>query len=105
MEQSVKEEGKTIAIIAYITIIGLLIAFIMNNSKNNEFAKFHIGQSVRVAILGVANYVLGMLLPSGLWFISSIISLGIFVFWILGIVNAINLKDEPLPIIGTIGDK
>jgi len=103
MEQSVKEEGKTMAIIAYITIIGLLIAFIMNNSKNNEFAKFHIGQSVRVAILGLANYVLGMFLPSGLWFISSIISLGVLVFWILGIVNAINLKDEPLPVIGTLG--
>ncbi len=104
MEQSIKEEGKTMAIIAYITVIGLLIAFIMNSSKNNEFAKFHIGQSVRVALLGVANYILGMFLPSGLWFISTIISLGIFVFWILGIVNAINLKDEPLPIIGTIGE-
>lgn len=103
MEQSVKEEGKTTAIIAYITVIGLLIAFIMNSSKNNAFAKFHIGQSVRVALLGVANYVLGMFLPSGLWFVSSIISLGILVFWILGLVNAINLKDEPLPIIGTIG--
>lgn len=104
MEQSIKEEGKTMAIIAYITVIGLLIAFIMNSSKNNEFAKFHIGQSVRVALLGVANYILGMFLPSGLWFISTIISLGVFVFWILGIVNAINLKDEPLPIIGTIGE-
>lgn len=104
MEQSVKEAGKTTAIIAYITLIGLLIAFIMNSSSNNEFAKFHIGQSVRVAILGLANYVLGMFLPSGLWFVSSIISLGVLVFWILGIINAINLKDEPLPIIGTIGE-
>lgn len=104
MEQSIKEEGKTMAIIAYITVIGLLVAFIMNSSKNNEFAKFHIGQSVRVALLAVANYILGMFLPSGLWFISTIISMGIFVFWILGIVNAINLKDEPLPIIGTIGE-
>lgn len=103
MEQSVKEAGKTTAIIAYITLIGLLIAFIMNNSNNNAFAKFHIGQSVRVAILGLANYALSMFLPSGLGFVSSIISLAVLVFWVLGVINAINLKDKPLPIIGTIG--
>jgi len=45
MEQSTIDEGKTIAIISYLTLIGLLIAFIMNNDKKNEFAKFHIGQS------------------------------------------------------------
>ena len=27
------EEGKTIAIIAYLTIVGLIIAFVLNNDK------------------------------------------------------------------------
>ena len=103
MDQQTKEEGKTIAIISYITIIGLIIAFIMNNDKKNEFAKFHIGQSLRVWILGIANFVLGMLLPSGIAIISTIISLVVLVFWILGLINAINLKDKPLPVIGSIG--
>ncbi len=104
MEQSVKEEGKTMAIIAYITWIGLLIAFIMNNGKNNEFAKFHIGQSVRVAILGIANTIIAQFLPSGLGIISTVVSILVLILWILGIINAINLKDEPLPVIGTIGE-
>ena len=103
MDQQTKEAGKTMAIIAYITWIGLLIAFIMNNDKKNEFAAFHIGQSLRVAILGFANVILGQFLPSGLGIISTVISLGVLVLWILGLVNAINLKEEPLPIIGTIG--
>ncbi len=103
MEQETKEAGKTMAIISYITWIGLLIAFIANNDKKNEFTAFHIGQSVRVAILGIANVALGWFLPSGLSIISSIISLGVLVLWILGVINAINLKEEPLPIIGTIG--
>lgn len=98
-----KEEGKTIAIISYITVIGLLIAYLMNNDKKNEFAKFHIGQSVRIAILGVANYILSFFMPSSLWFISSIVSLGILALIIIGIINAVNLKEEPLPVIGTIG--
>tara|TARA_R110000868_G_scaffold4211_13_gene26675 strand:+ start:78410 stop:78727 length:318 start_codon:yes stop_codon:yes gene_type:complete len=105
MDQSTKEAGKTMAIISYITWIGLLIAFIMNNDKQNSFAKFHIGQSIRVAILGIANYALAWVLPSSLGFITNIISLLVIVLWILGIVNAINLKETPLPVIGTIGDK
>ncbi len=105
MDQTVKEEGKVIAIISYITLIGLIIAFFMNNGKKNEFANFHIGQSVRVVILGIVNSVLGLVLPASLSIITMIISLGTLVLIILGIVNAINLKNEPLPVIGTIGGK
>ncbi len=105
MEQSVKEEGKTIAIIAYVTIIGLIIAYVMNNSAKNEFANFHIGQSLRVSILAIANSVIGMFLPSSLGILTSIIGLGVLVLWILGLINAINLKETPIPVIGTIGTK
>ena len=44
MNTGTVQEGKTIAIISYITIIGLIIAFIMNQSKKNSFASFHIRQ-------------------------------------------------------------
>ena len=105
MDQSTIDEGKTMAIISYIfTPIGLLIAYLMNNDKNNAFVKFHIGQSVRLAILGVANYALGRILPYSMGFITSIISLGILVFMILGIINAVNGKVQKLPIIGSIGE-
>lgn len=91
------------AIVCYITWIGLLIAFIVNNDKKNEFTKFHIGQSLRVAILGIANYLLGNFLPTGMGIITTIISILVLVLWIMGIVNAFNLKEQPLPVIGTIG--
>jgi len=39
-------QGKDIALISYLTLIGLLIAFVMNNDKKYEFAKFHIRQSL-----------------------------------------------------------
>lgn len=32
----------------------------------------------------------------------TILSIGIFIFWILGIVNAVNEKESPLPIIGSL---
>ncbi|AYN68254.1 hypothetical protein D1013_13145 [Euzebyella marina] len=104
MDQFTVKEGKTIAIISYITFIGLIVAVIMNNSKNNAFAQFHIGQSFRIVIASLANSVLSWFLPSSLMMISTIISLLILVLIILGIVNAVNGKAEPLPVIGTIGD-
>ncbi len=105
MNQHTIDEGKTMAIISYIfTPIGLLIAYLMNNDKKNAFAQFHIGQSVRLAILGAANYALDRILPHSMDFISTIISLGILVFMILGIVNAANGNTKKLPIIGAIGE-
>ncbi len=103
MNQTTIDEGKTIAIISYITVIGLIIAYILNNSKNNAFAQFHIGQSVRIVVLAFANSLLGWVLPFSLSIITTIIGIGIFVFIILGIVNAVNGKTTPLPVIGTIG--
>jgi len=104
MEQSVKEEGKTMAIIAYITLIGLAIAWFMNRDKNNEFAKFHIGQSVRIVVLGIAINIIVRILMSvtGIGMLSFLSFIPV-VLWVIGLINAINLKDEPIPIIGTIG--
>lgn len=57
---SVANEGKNIAIIAYITIIGLIIAFVMNNDKKDAFASYHIKQSLGLAVTGLALGVIGM---------------------------------------------
>ncbi len=103
MDQHTINEGKTMAAVSYITVIGLLIAFLVNNGKRNEFTNFHIGQSVRVYLLGIANYVLAFLLPTSLGFITTLIGIGVLVLAILGIVNAINGKAVPLPVIGNLG--
>lgn len=103
MDQHTIQEGKTMAVISYITLIGLLIAYLVNNDRRNAFTSFHIGQSVRVVLLGLANYVLSFLLPAFLGFIITLISIGILVLVILGIVNAVNGKAVPLPVIGQLG--
>lgn len=103
MNQQTISEGKTMAVISYITVFGLLIAFLVNSSKNNEFTKYHIGQSVRLVLLGIANYILSAFIPDTLGMITMIVGLGILVLMVLGIINAANGKAVPLPLIGTIG--
>ena len=51
MDTGTVSEGKTMAIISYITFIGTLIAFIMNQNKKNSFASFHIRQAIGLLIL------------------------------------------------------
>lgn len=92
-------EGKNIAIIAYITVIGLIIAFVMNNDKKEPFASYHIKQSLGLALTGLALGVIGMIPILG-WIINI---LGIFVLlymWVIGLMNAINGKESSVPFLG-----
>ncbi|WP_117880020.1 DUF4870 domain-containing protein [Aureibaculum luteum] len=95
----VVNEGKNIAIIAYITIIGLIIAFVMNGDKKNAFATYHIKQSLGLALTGFALGMIGMIPILG-WIVSFF---GIFVImfmWIMGLMNAINGNEKPVPLLG-----
>lgn len=92
-------EGKNIAVIAYITIIGLIIAFVMNNEKKEPFASYHIKQSLGLALTGLALGIIGIVPIIG-WLINIV---GIFVLiymWIVGLMNAINGKESNVPFLG-----
>ncbi len=96
---TVANEGKNIATIAYITIIGLIIAFVMNNEKKDPFAAYHIKQSLGLALTGLALGIIGMIPILG-WIINI---LGIFVLlymWVVGLMNAINGKESAVPFLG-----
>jgi len=96
---SVIEEGKTIAIISYITIIGLIIAFVMNGEKKNEFASYHIKQMLGLSLTGLVLSFINIIPILG-WIISIIGSLVLFFMWIMSLINAINEKEKPAPILG-----
>ena len=90
---------KTTAIIAYLTIIGLIIAFVMNKDKKEEFASYHIKQSLGIALTALALSVIGIVPILG-WIIGF---LGFFVLlflWIMGLINAINGHKKPIPLLG-----
>ena len=104
MEQSTIDQGKTMAIIAYITLIGTLIAWFMNKDKNNEFAKFHIGQALRAWLAGIVISILASILVaiSGVGIFGYLTYAG-WVLAILGLINAVNGKMEKIPLVGDIG--
>ena len=99
METKTIEEGKTTAIVAYLTIIGLIIAFVLNNEKNNEFAKFHIRQSLGIMLTGLALGMIGIIPILG-WIISIAGFIFVVFLWISGLLNALNGKESAVPVMG-----
>lgn len=93
------EEGKTIAIIAYITIFGLLIAFIMNNDKKNAFASYHIRQSLGLGLTGLALSVVNIIPILGT-IVSILGSIFLLVLWVMGLISALNGEEKPVPVLG-----
>ncbi|MEZ5053811.1 MAG: hypothetical protein R2807_03425 [Chitinophagales bacterium] len=93
------EEGKSTAIIAYLTVIGLIIAFVLNSEKKNSFAVYHIRQSLGLCCAGLAIGVINIIPILG-WLVS-IVGFFVLVFlWIKGLLNAINGEESPVPFLG-----
>lgn len=97
--ETTNSEGKNIAIIAYITIIGLIAAFVMNNEKKNAFASYHIRQSLGLALTALALSMIGIIPILG-WLISFFGFFFILVLWIISLLNAVNSKEKPVPVLG-----
>ena len=100
MENQTVNEGKTIAIISYITWIGTLVAFIMNNDNKNSFAAFHIRQMIGLSLFSLANVFI--IAPYIGGWISGAISLGLFVLWIIGLIGAVQGEEKKIPLLGDL---
>lgn len=100
-------DKKTLSIISYITIIGWVIAYLQYNKLENKdsLTKFHLKQSLGIAIIGillsVALTIIGMVVPT-LASILSLANLAIVVLWVLGIINANNEQEIPVPVVGAM---
>lgn len=96
-------EDKTVAIISYLTIIGFIIAIVMHGSKKTQLGKFHLRQNLGFIVLGVAlmivNFILAFIPIVG-WLISMVLSIGLLVLWIMGLISAINGQLKPVPVVG-----
>lgn len=83
-------DAKTTSIVAYITLIGLIIALC---AGFKEGARFHLNQALVIWLFGLLSVI-----PC----IGQIWAIFIFVCWIMGLIAAINQEEKPVPLIGGI---
>ena len=83
-------EKNVTSIICYIGLIGWLIDYL---AGDKEGAKFHLNQGLVLALFAFIGVI-----PVIGWLVSVVV----FVFAIVGIINACNDQEKALPIIGGI---
>ncbi|PIB31780.1 hypothetical protein BFP78_07855 [Gaetbulibacter sp. 5U11] len=103
MKQQTIEEGKSLAVLSYLTIIGSVIAIIMNGEKKNDFTSFHNRQGLGLCLLWmIIGYFVSqfdnMQISIAFW-----VSMGALLF--LGVITAINGTMKPIPFVGPIFQK
>jgi uncharacterized membrane protein len=105
------EDGKLMAILAYIIFLVPLLA-----ARDKKFAMFHTEQSLVLIIAWIVIYIafiivsiiinkISSALACGISILSILIWLAFLVFWIMGLINAGTGKLKELPLIGQYGAK
>ncbi len=96
---------KIVSILAYF-LIGIIWYFADGKVRKNQIAKFHVKQALNLFIINVVLSIVASMFLFGLFgLLSGIINLAMLVFWILGLINAINQNKAAIPIIGQFAEK
>ncbi|WP_338768372.1 hypothetical protein WAF17_07670 [Bernardetia sp. ABR2-2B] len=96
---SISDKEKSNGIIAYITIIGFIVAFVQNQEIKSEYVNYHVRQMLGLICLSIGSTVVGFIPLLG-WIASPIILIGLVIFWIMGLIGALNGERKPVPIVG-----
>lgn len=83
-------DAKTTGIVAYLTWIGLLIAFL---AGDKEGAKFHLNQALVILLFGLLGAI-----P----FVGWIWDVFMIVCWFIGFIGACQGQENEVPLIGKI---
>ena len=94
------KDGRTLAFVAYLTLIGVLIAFFMNQEKRNTFITFHVRQGLGLWLL---YFIFGYVV-SGFdnWSLTYAFWIFFAVLFIYGIFGAISGKENKVPLLGNL---
>lgn len=103
MNNGTTDNGKTLAIISYLTIIGTIIAMVQNSEKKILFASFHIRQALGIILTFFAlGYPIGYF---DSWMVSSAFYIFFFILWIYGFLGAIQGQMNVVPLLGPLYQK
>lgn len=105
MDNNVQNNNKFLAIVAYITIIGVIIAHFLNQDKANksDFISFHVRQSLGLWLLFfIMGYVISgfgdIMITYSLW-------IGFSVLFLYGIFGSLSGQKNKIPLLGDFFQK
>lgn len=98
-------EDKAVAIIAYLTLVGFIVAIIVHMNKKTKLGAYHLRQMLGFVLTCIAiafcQFVL-VFIPILGWLCIVALWAAMLVLWILGLVAAINGQMKPMPVVGPL---
>lgn len=107
MSENTIEQGQPLAIVSYLTIIGVIVAYFLNkNNDNNSFTNFHVRQSLGIWLTFHALAIVVSTMDfSGSSLIRLIFYFCFGVLLIYGFINAVAGNDQEVPVVGGLYQK
>lgn len=91
-------DKKMTGIVAYITWIGLIIAYF---AGDREGAKFHLNQALVIVLANIVASVVAIIPIIGT-IVAFVASIFLIVCWFIGLIAAIKEEEKQIPLIGGI---
>lgn len=92
-------DAKVKAIVAHITIIGWVIALVINMNQKEEYASFYIRQTLGIMLAGVVLPVVNVVPVLGT-VVAAIGGIILFVFWLMSLIWSISGEMKTVPWVG-----
>lgn len=91
-------DDKTKSIVAHLTIIGWIIALVMNQTDKGPNTSFYLRQMLGLTLLAIVGSIVLSLIPGGI--IGTIWSVLMLILWIISLIGALGDTQKPLPVVG-----
>jgi len=101
-------DNKTTAWVSYLTLVGWLIDFLQykNAPEKDALVRFHLrqmfGLMVSYASVWILSQVMYLGIFPGIWTLQWVLWVALFIFWVMGIVGALNGEEKPVPLVGNL---
>lgn len=100
-------QNRGMAVIAYFG--PLIVIPFLSGAKSDPYVRFHLGQGLALILASLGYWIASVILSFVpivgffLIFITMAVNLGIFVLFVMGVINAASGKTQELPLIGGFG--
>lgn len=91
-------DDKTKSIVAHLTIIGWVIALILNQQEKGPNTSFYLRQMLGLTIIAILGSLVFAFIP--IPFLGTAWSILILILWVLSLLGAIGDTQKPLPVVG-----
>lgn len=99
----VANEDRTVAIVSYLTFIGLIVAIVIHGNRKTALGAYHLRQALGLTICAIVMWVVATVLafiPIIGWLIMLVVWIGLFILWLMGLIAAASGQMKPVPVLG-----